>query len=71
MVDIPKWVDCEKCHAIMCFSCAVKHPESPYINFGDKGKDCEYNKDGVCTALACYNVRLCTAKDENGHPQYA
>ena len=69
-INIPKWVDCNKCHAIMCFSCAVKVPESPYINFGNKGIPCEFNKNDLCHALVCYSNRLCTAKDKNGHPKY-
>jgi hypothetical protein len=37
MVDIPQWVQCDKCKAEMCYSCAVKDSSSPYVNFTDKG----------------------------------
>jgi ferredoxin len=33
MVNIPKWINCDNCKAKMCFTCAVKIKENPYINF--------------------------------------
>lgn len=33
-------------------------------------EDCEFAKNGACTAALCYNGMQCSGKDENGHPQY-
>jgi len=32
---------------------------------------CEFSKNGVCHALACYSNEDCGARDENGNPIYA
>lgn len=34
-------------------------------------KKCEFDKKGVCHALACFSSRKCGARDEKGHPIYA
>ena len=31
---------------------------------------CQFEKDGYCSALACYSPRSCDARDKNGNPKY-
>lgn len=68
-MTIPKWVDCNRCWALLCWQCAVKVPDSPYINFSEK-KDCDFAKNNCCTALACYSNEKCSARDDDGNPKY-
>ena len=32
--------------------------------------ECQFNKDGICEALCCYDTRDCVAKDKNNQPKY-
>lgn len=35
-------------------------------------KKCEFDKNGICFALACYNSsQKCSARDKEGNPKYA
>ena len=34
-------------------------------------KRCEFDKNGVCYALACYTRQECGARDGKGNPKYA
>jgi hypothetical protein len=46
---------------------------NPYFSlttFQEEVHICEFNKEGFCTALGCYDNCNCGAKDENGYPKY-
>ena len=37
----------------------------------EKLKPCEFDKNGICCALACYSSEECGARDKDGNPKYA
>ena len=32
---------------------------------------CEFDKEGICHAMACYSAFKCNARDKDGNPKYA
>jgi len=36
----------------------------------ERGNKCKFEKNGFCSALACYSNEKCRARDTGGNPKY-